>query len=455
MNLICPNCKESFEVNESHYAALLAQVKNAEFDAELARRLKELKAAMAAEEESRKLKADADFQKSLTKKEQETAKLQAEIDRLKTEAKNFDTVKDAAIAKATNERDIQISNLKNELDIHAKQTQLDIQEAKATLQDTLNKKEQEIIRLNSAIQTQKAEADNRLRDIKEQNQLLLRAKDEEIERYKEMKIRLSTKMLGETLEQHCANEFEKHYNLGLFANASFEKDNDTKPGGTKGDFIFRDFIDDKEYISIMFEMKNEADATATKHKNAHFFEKLDKDRREKNCTYAILVSMLEQDNEIYNVGIVNVPKYENMFVIRPQMFIQIITILSRNARQSAEKILHLESQLAIERANTVDVSRFEEKRNKFGEEFGKYLKKAAQKRDKAIEDIDKAIEGMKKQISLLENIKASFDDSIYNMNRANEKFNNDFTIKKLTHGNPTMKKLFEEANQKAIEEDRL
>lgn len=455
MELKCPNCNTTFEVNENYYAALLAQVKNAEFDAELERRIHELSQLHKAEESMRFANEKSSYEKKLADKASETAELKQEIERLKGIVDNNDALQKAAIAQANTDKtnelaqaaasfNAQIAELKSEIALKEKELELELSKARNSNIEELHEKENQITLLKAGIEEQKSASENKILELKNLHASILKAKDDEIAHYKDMKVRLSTKMLGETLEQYCFNIFSQHQSLGLFPDATFNKDNDTHPGGTKGDFIFRDFIDDKEYISIMFEMKNEADTTAAKQKNSHFFEKLHKDRCEKNCQYAILVSMLEQDNETYNAGIVNIPQYENMFVIRPQMFINTIAILCQNAKRSISEIHRLQSQLEIAQAQSVDITNFETKRNKFGEEFAKWVDNANKKHNKAIADIDKAIEGLEKHINTLRNIRHSFEESDRYFNKANDKFETDFTIKKLTRGNPTMRAKFEE-----------
>jgi hypothetical protein len=284
--------------------------------------------------------------------------------------------------------------------------------------------------------------------MKRSHDEVIQMKDAEIEHYKDLKIKLSTKMLGETLEQHCQNMFNRARSCGQFLEAYFEKDNDTSVGGTKGDFIFRDYLNGEEYISIMFEMKNEADLTATKHRNEDFFAKLDKDRREKECEYAVLVSTLEADNEFYNEGIVDVSfRYDKMIVIRPQFFMAVIVMLSRAALRGARNLIDLRQQLDIARAQSIDVTKFEERRDKFVTEFGKLVEAHLKKQDDALEGIEKAIAAAEKQADNLRKVKALFEASRQKLISANEKAENDFTIRKLTYGNPTMQAKFKEARK--------
>jgi hypothetical protein len=311
------------------------------------------------------------------------------------------------------------------------------------LQDTINSKEAEIARLNAlmAQTVSKHEADAILKaqevalneqKIRGEYEQLIKAKDQEVEFYKNFKTKMSTKMLGETLEQHCAVLFENNLRP-MMPNAYFEKDNDASQG-SKGDFIFRDSVNEQEYISIMFEMKNEADGTATKHRNEDFFKKLDEDRQKKGCEYAVLVSMLEPDSEIYNQGIVDVShKYPKMFVVRPQQFITIITLLTNANKKSIE----LQSELAIAKSQSIDVTNFENQLLDFKEKFGKNYRLASEKFNLAIKEIDQTI-------SHLIKTKEALLSSENNLRLANDKATA-LTVKKLTRGNATMKKLFEEA----------
>ena len=456
MNLKCPNCNTTFEVDENHYAALLAQVRNAEFDAEINRRLTELNEIHKAKEESTRAKAEQKLEKTLSAKDSEINFLKTEIERLKTVVDSYDTVKKAdleiisvrstqKLAEMSALKDKEIADLKSKIKENDAKYRLDLTNERNNNREELHKKDKEITELASKLESQKTEARNRELELRNSHDIMMKAKEEEIERYKDMKSRLSTKMIGETLEQHCQNTFNLARSMGQFADAYFEKDNDAS-GGTKGDFIFRDYIDGQECLSIMFEMKNEADTTATKHKNEDFFAKLDKDRNDKNCEYAVLVSLLEIDNELYNNGIVDVSyRYPKMFVVRPQFFMPVIALLSKAARRSAETVLALRAELVEARAQSIDVTKFEEKRDKFAAEFMKFVDGHRKKHDDAMEAIDKAIASAEKQIDSLRKIKSLFDTSTQRLIRAGEVIENDFTIKKLTHGNPTMRAKFQEA----------
>ncbi len=458
MAIICPHCKKSFEANDTEYAALLSQVKTAEFETELQRRLSEIDEVHKAQERNRELKAEKEMAQNLSAKDREISSLSQEIERLKGMLDNHDANKKAEMATAEAERakelsemkatkDREIADLKAQLKNMETTHKLDLTNERNSCKDEIHHMEQEINLLTSRLESQRLAAEKQELELKEQHKTLIQAKDQEIDRLKEMKSKLSTKMIGETLEQHCQITFNKARSMGGFLTAYFEKDNDAS-SGTKGDFIFRDFIDGQECISIMFEMKNEADTTATKHKNEDFFAKLDKDRREKGCEYAVLVSTLEADNDLYNEGIVDVSyRYEKMYVIRPQFFMPIISLLSQSSKRGARTIISLRQELSVAKAQSVDVTKFEERRDKFTAEFMKFVKSHKEKHDEAIAAIDKAIADAEKQIDRLRKIKGLFDTSNQKLERAGEVLETDFTIKKLTYGNPTMRAKFEEARR--------
>ena len=305
-------------------------------------------------------------------------------------------------------------------------------EEKNKAQEALQAKDAKISELENLMILEKKEATIRETGIKEQHALILRQKQEEIDFYKDMKSRMSTKMIGESLEVHCHTEFNR-VRTSMYPNAYFEKDND-RSDGTKGDFIFRDFINGVEYISIMFEMKNEADESKTKKKNVDFLDKLDKDRCKKGCEYAILVSTLESDNELYNQGIVNMShRYEKMYVVRPQFFIPIITLLSQAAKKNVEYKMELEAA----RRQSIDITDFEDKLSDFKDKFGKNYRLASEKFQTAIAEIDKSIDHLQK-------IKNALLGSENNLRLANDKAE-ELTIRKLTWGNPTMQEKFRQA----------
>ena len=418
--LKCPNCGSVFTVDEADYASILNQVKNAEFDAEVSRRIAELHAQHQAEQAAAEAKAATAYQMELSKKEQAMVRKEAEMQTMK------------------NQMSSEISRLKGELSAIRQQGEdarkIAVMEAKQLSQDEIQRKNAEITELKASILVTESKAANDLSAQKEQYETKLKAAQEQVAYYKDLKTRMSTKMVGETLEQHCSIQYNQMLRPVL-PQAYFEKDNDIT-GGTKGDFIFRDFDDEgQEYISIMFEMKNEVESTVIRHKNEDFFAKLDKDRKAKSCEYAVLVSLLEPDNELYNSGIVSVPshQYEKMYVIRPQSFLPLISLLI----QTSKKNLELKKELAIARSQSLDVTNFEEQLNDFKQKFGNNYRLASERFAKAIEEIDKSIEHLQK-------IKDALLGSDRNLRLANDKAEA-LTIKKLTRNNPTMKAKFEEA----------
>ena len=392
--LKCPKCGEVFQVDESGYAAIVKQVRDKEFSKEISDRetayLKEKEAAVQIASS----KAVEDKNKLLADKDLEIAQLKSQLQLAKTNA-------DMAMMTAMQEKDATILQLKNQIALEGSQWEL------------------------------------KEKSLHERHADEIRRKNEEITYYKDFKARQSTKMVGESLEQHCEIEFNK-LRATAFPNAYFEKDNDVKTG-TKGDYIYREFSDDGvEFISIMFEMKNEMDSTATKHKNEDFFKKLDKDRTDKGCEYAVLVSMLESDSELYNNGIVDVSyKYPKMYVVRPQFFIPIITLL----RNAAANSLKYRRELQEIKNQNIDITNFEADMNDFKDKFSRNFRLASEKFRKAIEEIDKTIDHLQKT-------KDALLSSENNLRLANNKAE-DLTIKRLTRNNPTMAAKFAELeNQK-------
>lgn len=392
----CPKCGEAFTIDENSYASIAKQVRDEEFSKELASRERLFEAQKKAALDTEKARLNQE-------REQTVFALKQEIERLKS----------------------QISSSQ-------KDTELTVSRAVAQKDRELADKNAEIIRLQGEVQSAKKDVELKESTLKAEYSAQLKAKDEAIEFYKDLKTRMSTKMVGETLEQHCETEFNRLRSTG-FQNAYFEKDNDVRTG-SKGDYIFRECTEDGvEFISIMFEMKNEMDTTATKHKNEDFFRELDKDRNEKGCEYAVLVSLLESESELYNSGIVDVShKYPKMYVIRPQFFIPMITLLRNAAMNSIE----YRTQLAEMRNQNIDISRFEDEMNDFKEKFAKNYDLASRKFKAAIEEIDKTITHLQKT-------KDALLSSENNLRLANNKAE-DLSIKKLTRNNPTMAQKFAE-----------
>ncbi len=549
----CPKCQSVFQVDEADYASIVSQVKNAEFNDELNRRLEEVRKQYAAELKADVMKSEQTFGQQLSAKDLEIGEKNTEIERLKAQIDSMAQAKALELAEEMSKKDQEISELKAKIESTAQAKALElagemnkkdqeISELKAKIESTaqakalelageMNKKDQEISELKAKIEStaqakalelagemnkknqeiselkakiesmvqtnalelagelakkdkeiselkstisqskdacqiavleeqrkaqdalkekdnkiveltgmvnqQKNEAALRENNIKETYEIQLKKKQEEVDYYKDLKTRMSTKMVGETLEIHCSTEFNRM--RPLFPNAYFEKDNDAS-GGSKGDFIFRDYEDGFEYISIMFEMKNEMDQTATKHKNEDFLKKLDEDRKAKKCEFAVLVSLLEPESELYNTGIVDMShRYPKMYVIRPQFFIPLITLLVQTSKKSIE----YQRQLAIARSQSVDVTNFESRLNDFKEKFANNYRLASEKFKTAIDEIDKSITHLQK-------IKEALVGSERNLRLANDKADS-LTIKKLTYNNPTMKEKFKEA--RAVEED--
>lgn len=549
----CPKCQSVFQVDEADYASIVSQVKNAEFNDELNRRLEEVRKQYAAELKADVMKSEQTFGQKLSAKDLEIGEKNTEIERLKAQIDSTAQAKALELAGEMNKKDQEISELKAKIESTAQAKALElagemnkkdqeISELKAKIESTaqakalelageMNKKDQEISELKAKIEStaqakalelagemnkknqeiselkakiesmvqtntlelagelakkdkeiselkstisqskdachiavleeqqkaqdalkekdnkiveltgmvnqQKNEAALRENNIKETYEIQLKKKQEEVDYYKDLKTRMSTKMVGETLEIHCSTEFNRM--RPLFPNAYFEKDNDAS-GGSKGDFIFRDYEDGFEYISIMFEMKNEMDQTATKHKNEDFLKKLDDDRKAKKCEFAVLVSLLEPESELYNTGIVDMShRYPKMYVIRPQFFLPLITLLVQTSKKSIE----YQRQLAIARSQSVDVTNFESRLNDFKEKFANNYRLASEKFKTAIDEIDKSITHLQK-------IKEALVGSERNLRLANDKADS-LTIKKLTYNNPTMKEKFKEA--RAVEED--
>ena len=431
--LKCPKCGNVFSVDEADYAYIVNQVKTAEFSSEVERRLVELHHQYQTEQEKKEAVLENRHQQAISIKEQELNRKDAVIAQLKRDLENAALQKKSELSLAVADRDKVISELRARVEQNASQQKIAVMTEQQKAKDELAQRDMMIARLKTDIQSQKAEATSQLASQKELYENKLKNAQEQVDYYKDLKSKLSTKMVGETLEIHCSTEFNRM--RPLFPNAYFEKDNDAS-GGTKGDFIFRDFDGDTEYISIMFEMKNELDETASKHKNEDFLKKLDADRIAKKCEFAVLVSLLEPDSELYNTGIVDMShRYPKMYVIRPQFFIPIITLLVQTSKKSIE----YKKQLAIAQNQSVDVSKFESQLLDFKDKFGRNYRLASEKFQKAIDEIDKSIDHLQK-------IKDALIGSENNLRLANDKAE-DLTIKKLTRGNPTMKALFDQARE--------
>ena len=443
--LKCPKCGSVFSVDEADYASILNQVKNQEFEAELNKRMAEMHSRHQTEQQLASAKAEQNFQQQLNRKAQElTAKeaemarirseKDAEIAQLKTRLQNIATQKDNERTIALAAKDQAIATLNATIGQHEANLQIALLKKQREAQDIIQQKEQQIQRLQNNAELERSQAQIRENELIKRHQHELQAKQEMVEYYKDLKTRMSTKMVGETLEIHCSTLFNQMLRP-IMPNAYFEKDNDASDG-TKGDFIFRDSEDGTEYVSIMFEMKNEMDTTATKHRNEDFFKKLDEDRRKKNCEFAVLVSLLEPESELYNGGIVDVSyRYPKMYVIRPQFFIPLITLLV----QTSKKSLEYKRQLLLAQSKEVDVTNFENKLLDFKNKFGRHYELASKKFDDAIKQIDDTIA---KLLKVKENLLGSEN----NLRLANQD-TEELTIRKLTYKNPTMKAKFDEARE--------
>ena len=414
----CPRCGEVFQVDASGYAAILKQVRDEEFD-------KELHAQHARFEKD----MEAAVERARLEKDQELAALREKLKTAQAQGKLESQEELAGKEKELAEKEAQIAALKERLNSAEDSKELAVTKATAEKEKELADREAKILTLKAELEKADAEAGLRQQELKEAYEERLKEKDIQIEFYRDFKARQSTKMIGESLEQHCETEFNKLRMTG-FQQAEFKKDNDAS-GGSKGDYIFRDYEEGTEYISIMFEMKNETETTSTKHKNEDFFKKLDKDRREKDCEYAVLVSLLEPDSELYNTGIVDVSyQYEKMYVIRPQFFIPLITLLRNAARHSLDYRLQLE----LTRTQNLDITHFEEDVNDFKEKFAKNYELASRKFQSAIDEIDKTIDHLTK-------VRDALTGSERQLRLANDKAQ-DLSIKKLTRNNPTMQAKF-------------
>ncbi|MGL2999421.1 DUF2130 domain-containing protein [Flavobacterium sp. RSSB_23] len=427
--IICPNCKKAFKVDEAGFVDILKQIRDHQFEEELHNRLqlaeREKESAVKLAETTIK----SALQEQLAQKDAALAKLKSEKE---VELTQKLAQKEAEVAQVKAEKSNEITQIKAQLENAEVAKKLAITEA-------VQKIEKERDTLLNEVKNKELEKENIENALKQQfntelqsKEAIIKYKDEEIARVKDMKAKLSTKMLGESLEQHCETEFNK-LRATAFQNAYFEKDNDAR-SGSKGDFIYKETDEaGNEIISIMFEMKNEGDETATKKKNEDFFKELDKDRNEKKCEFAVLVSMLEAESEYYNTGIVDVShKFPKMYVVRPQFFIPIITLL----RNAAMNSLKYKAELALVRNQNIDITNFEEKINQFKEGFARNYDLASRKFQTAIDEIDKTIIHLQKT-------KEALLSSDNNLRLANQKAE-DLTIKKLTHGNPTMKAKFDE-----------
>ena len=489
--ITCPKCHATFTISEEEYKSIRMQLRDQEFVTALHEREQAFEQSKLDAVKIAEAAVAKDLQQIISEKTAEISSLKAQLVTKTTEnelavktavaekekqiaglaaqIKVVEEAKSAAVNEVVAQKDTEISKLQGQIgskeseyklklkeEVAQKETEiaklkaqiqtnkteqdLAVQKAVAEKADELNQKVIEIEQLKGQIDSKAKEAELAQNNLKASYEQQLKFKDEEIERYKDFKAKQSTKMIGESLEVFCKNEFDKMRPVG-FQNATFEKDNKISESGSKGDFIFRETEEGVEFISIMFEMKNEMDTTATKHKNEDFFKELDKDRREKKCEYAVLVTLLEPENDLYNNGIVDVSyKYEKMYVVRPQFFIPIITLLRNAARNS----LKYRKELAVVQNQNIDITNFEEKLNGFKEKFDRDCRLADKNFEDAINDIDKTIKN-------LEKIKKELQLTVSHLKLADNKLQ-DITIKKLVRGNPTMAAKFAELKTEAPDE---
>lgn len=495
----CPECGKVFSVDEASYASIVNQVRTKELEEEIRRRTDEIEKQQQLKQQSDRLISEQAFQKKLSAKEQEIEKRNADIARLEEQVKSIAISKQAEFDKRLSEKELEIAQIKEKaqgtvkekqlenerllaekdtriarleeqmkgiakdkqaefdkilaekneellrmqsvVDQSKSQTQVAVLEEKNKANEVILQKENEIASWKGKLESEKTDAIRREQGIRQTYELQLKQMQEMVEQYKDFKARLSTKMLGESLEAHCSDQYNANLR-SVLPNAYFEKDNDAS-GGSKGDFIFRDYDDGFEYISIMFEMKNEMESTVVKHKNEDFFKKLNDDRNKKKCEYAVLVSLLEPDSELYNGGIVDVShRYPKMYVIRPQFFIPLISLLVQMARKNVV----LQKELIQAKSLSVDISTFEAKLDNFKEKFGRDYRLASTKFKDAIAAIDKSIKD-------LQTVRANLVSSEDHLRLANDKAES-LTIRRLTFKNPTMKALFDEARNNSVSKDK-
>lgn len=444
----CPKCGEVFVVDESGYAKIVKQVRDREFAQEVQKRQEEFQKLKEKDLEIARMEQKTELAHMLSSKESELAEKDRLIEQLQAQLAEKEAAQKLALSEMVNQKNLEkqnaleahqkeltdkirtIEGLRAELANGQTERKLAVVEAVQQKESEITEKSAEIIKLQEQIANNDMANQLREQSLRREYEEKLKQRDEQIDYYKDFKARQSTKMVGESLEQHCLNQFNS-LRMTAFPTAYFEKDNDAKTG-SKGDFIFRESKEDTEFISIMFEMKNEMDKTATKHKNEDFFKELDKDRREKKCEYAVLVSLLEMDNELYNNGIVDVSyRYEKMYVIRPQFFIPMITLL----RNAALNSLQYRQELEIAKNQQLDIANFEENMNAFKQGFGRNYEIASKKFKTAIDEIDKTITHLQKT-------KDALLSSENQLRLANNKAE-DLSIKKLTKNAPSVRKMFE------------
>lgn len=458
-NIECPNCGTVFQVDDSTYESIVAHVRNRLFNEEIEKRTEQLNEQYKAREETIRIAAERDSDKRVAEYADRISELRGDVSRLSAVIAGYEASKQAEIAQiesqrsrelydAVSQKDKRIAELSAELSGLDSRYQLKVLEEKSAGQVEMQKKDRQLVELRAELKSDRLAAANREAELRQAHQQQMRDKQDEIDRLKDFRLRLSTKMVGETLEQHCFTLFAQAQSMGLYPEASFDKDN-TAVEHSKGDFIFRDYIDGQEYVSVMFEMKNEMDLTAAKHRNDDFLDKLDKDRQRKGCEYAVLVSMLEQGNELYDSGIVDKShRYPKMLVIRPQFFLPVLRLITEATKKGFLERRVLVGELESARNQGRDFTKFEDRINRFREAFSGNVAAAHKKFKAATDGIDKTIEALEKQIKALREIKANFEASEQKLLRANEMAQEDLTVKKLTHGAPSIRRLIDDADKK-------
>ncbi|MDE6295230.1 MAG: DUF2130 domain-containing protein [Muribaculaceae bacterium] len=479
-DIICPHCGTAFHVDESTYQTIVSQVRNHMFEEELESRARSIAEQYKSREETERLRAEKEFEAQLMKskhdyeaklvkserdyeaqlasREKSVTELAGEVSRLKSALETYESRKDAdlkalearksmELSEALVERDKRITELEQAAATRDAEHKMELLQVENNARSSLQEREHEVSVLKAELNNERLSAENRENQLREHHKLQLEDKQAEIERLRDFKLRQSTKMVGETLEQHCYTLFAQAQSMGLYPDAYFDKDN-TVVDGTKGDFVFRDYIEGHEYVSVMFEMKNEVDTTATKHRNDDFLDKLDKDRTKKGCEYAVLVSMLEQGNELYDAGIVDKShRYPKMLVIRPQFFMPVLRIITEGSRKGYMEKQSVIRELEQARNESLDLSRFQDKLDKVKSALNSNYEAAHKKFVMATEGIDKAIEALEKQIVNLRKIKSNFESSEQKLLKAAQLGEEDLTIRKLTYGNPTVRKMMDEADK--------
>ena len=438
--LKCPQCGTMFTIDEADYASIVSQVKTKEFESELKRRIEEMNARIEAEKAAERARNEQEMERRVAEKMSEMNAKNEEIAKLREQLAGIANAKELEMREQMTERDRKIMELEASLAKVNDTVRLAVMEEQSRSLEQMREKDILIANLNNEVKNKMNEALINENNLRQQHKAEMKIAQEQIEFYRDLKSKMSTKMVGETLEEHCSTTFEMQLRPHM-PYAKFGKDNKTVDG-TKGDFIFSNSDGETEYISIMFEMKNESEETEKKHKNVDFLKKLDEDRKKKECEYAVLVSTLEADSDLYNTGIVDVSHlYEKMYIIRPQFFVPLITVLDNAAKKSVE----YKKELSLMRSQSVDITNFEKNLSDFQTKFNKNVDLAHRQYEDAIAAIDKSIKD-------LEDVKKNLMSSGNNLRLANEKAM-DLTIRKLTYMNPTMQQMFKEERKRTKKEE--